>query len=493
MKNYLSLLLLILLCGYSRAANTITSKELALIGDGMTLNTTAIQQGIDRLAETGGGTLMIFPGCYLTGGVILKSGVTLHLMEGAILLGSTNPRDYRSITRPKEDNTENDLTAKGLIMALDATDIRLTGKGTIDGQGLALSLSVDSLHHTGEVVDPLYNIRRHRPSGSMRPNLFFFCGCKRVLIDGLHLRNSSGWGLSFDLCEQLTLKNLVIVNRAYWNNDGIDITDCRKVCIEHCRVNAADDGICLKSNSANSCCEDVEIYNCEITSSASAVKMGTASWGGFRKVWIHDIKVSDTFRSAIAVETVDGGIIDSILVENIHAVNTGNALFLRLGARAGKRKGVLKNVTIRNLYAEIPFERPDINYDLRGPEVDFFHNPFPSSICGIPNQCIQHVLLENITIVYPGRATKGMAYLPLWRVHDVPEQIEKYPEFSMFGELPSWGFYVRHARGMTFRNINLRLQDNDFRPAFVFDDVEQLTLDNISVPPGTQEVFHAEQ
>lgn len=492
MKKSVLLSLFIFLGSYALGSKNITSKELALKADGLTLNTAAIQKGIDEIAGKGGGTLTFLPGCYLTGGVILKSGVTLHLMEGATLLGSTNPRDYCSISRPKEDNTENDLTAKGLIMALDATDIRLTGKGTIDGQGLALSLYVDSLHHTGEVIDPLYNTRRHRPSGSMRPNLFFFCGCKRVMIDGLHLRNSSGWGLSFDLCEQLTLRNLDFVNRAYWNNDGIDITDCRNVCIEHCRVDAADDGICLKSNSANSCCYNVEISNCEIKSSASAVKMGTASWGGFRKVKIHDIKVSDTFRSAIAIETVDGGIIDSILVENVHAVNTGNAIFMRIGARAGERKGELKNVIVRNLYAEIPFGRPDINYDLRGPEVDFFHNPFPSSICGIPNQCIQNVLLENITIVYPGRATKGMAYVPLWRVHDVPEQIEKYPEFSMFGELPSWGFYVRHARGITFRNIDLRLQDSDFRPAFVFDDVEQLTFDKISVPPGSQKAFHAE-
>ena len=207
----------------------------------------------------------------------------------------------------------------------------------------------------------------------------------------------------------------------------------------------------------------------------------------------HDIKVSDTFRSAIAIESVDGGIIDSIKVENIHALNTGNAIFLRLGARAGERKGELKNVVIRNLYAEIPFGRPDINYDLRGPEVDFFHNPFPSSISGIPEATIENIMLENIEMVFPGRATKGMAYLPLWRVKDVPEQIEKYPEFSMFGELPSWGFYVRHARGITFRNISLRLQDNDFRPAFVFDDVEQLRFDNISVPPESTKVFHAKK
>lgn len=491
MKRFGLLSLLVLLSCYAMGSKNMTSKELALRGDGITLNTAVIQKAIDEIARKGGGILTFYPGCYLTGGIVMKSGVTLHLMEGAILLGSKNPYDYQGITRPKEDNTERDLTSKGLIMAVNAENIGLTGKGTIDGQGLALSLFVDSLHHTGEWVDPSYNNRRLRPSGSMRPNLFFFCDCKQVTVEGLHLRNSAGWGLSFDRCEQMTLRNLDVYNRAYWNNDGIDITDCQEVCIEHCMVDAADDGICLKSNTSTLCCRDVEISNCQIKSSASAIKMGTASWGGFRKVSIHDIKVSDTFRSAIAIESVDGGIIDSIQVENIHAVNTGNAIFLRIGARAGNRKGVLKNVVIRNLYAEIPFGRPDIDYDLRGPEVDFFHNPFPSSICGIPEACIQNVMLENIEIVFPGRATKGMAYMPLWRVKDVPEQIEKYPEFSMFGELPAWGFYVRHVRGITFRNISLRLQDSDFRPAFVFDDVEQLTFDKISVPPGSTKVFHA--
>ena len=115
-------------------------------------------------------------------------------------------------------------------------------------------------------------------------------------------------------------------------------------------------------------------------------------------------------------------------------------------------------------------------------EVDFFHNPFPASIAGIPEYRIEDVHLENIQISYPGRATKGMAYVPLSRLEQVPERIENYPEFSMFGELPAWGFYVRHAKGITFKNISLTLQDSDFRPAFVFDDVIDLQMDKIELP-----------
>ena len=169
-------------------------------------------------------------------------------------------------------------------------------------------------------------------------------------------------------------------------------------------------------------------------------------------------------------------------VSNVHAVNTGNAIFIRLGHRSGEQPGYLRNVTIKDVYVEVPFGRPDINYDLRGPAVTFFHNPFPSSISGIPGHDIENVKLENIEIVYPGRATRGMAYMSVSRLKDVPENEKGYPEFTMFEELPSWGFYVRHVKGIQMHNIKLRLQEDDFRPAFVFDRVSDVRLSDISLP-----------
>ena len=74
-----------------------------------------------------------------------------------------------------------------------------------------------------------------------------------------------------------------------------------------------------------------------------------------------------------------------------------------------------------------------------------------------------------------------MAYIPLWRKGDVPEQIEKYPEFSMFGELPSWGLYLRHIRGITLRNVQLSLEAEDFRPVIVEEDVEGLTIEGSEI------------
>ena len=106
-------------------------------------------------------------------------------------------------------------------------------------------------------------------------------------------------------------------------------------------------------------------------------------------------------------------------------------------------------------------------------------------------RAFEDVLIENVSIRYPGRATKGMAYMPLWRVGDVPEQIDAYPEFSMFGELPAWGFYVRHVAGVTFRNVLLTLSDTDFRPAFVFDDVEAVSLEHV-LPDDNSQIFFAQ-
>lgn len=449
----------------------LRSDLLQIPADGVTRCTQSLQQAIDAIYQKGGGRLVLTKGTYLTGGLVLRSGVELFLEEGATLLGSTNPYDYQPINVTHSNDTRNDNASMALIMADGAEHIRITGSGTIDGQGLALALHVDSLHHTGERPDPHYNKHRQRPSEIARPKLFFLHSCSDVTIDGVHLRNSANWGLSLHLCEQVRLTRLDIENRAYWNNDGIDLTDCKHVLVADCQINSADDGVCLKSYHADSECYDIEIARCDIRSSASAVKFGTASWGGFRQVHVHDIKVRDTFRSAIAIESVDGAQIDSILVERIDAKNTGNPIFMRLGQRAGERKGSLRNVTIRDFSCEVPFGRPDEAYDLRGPEVDFFHNPFPSSICGIPGNRIENITLENVNIQYPGRATKGMAYMPLWRIQDVPEQINKYPEFTMFGELPSWGFYVRHVDGIRFKNVHLTLADEDFRPPYIFDDV----------------------
>ena len=455
------------------------------IGDGTTLNTVAIQKAIDVASNLKSGGTVIFPkGKFLTGSIELKSNVDLFISEGSVLLGSTDPKDYKNVGsqgRPFSPKSDDNIHL-GLILAHNSTNIKLYGKGKIDGQGRALALKIDSLQYAGVKIDPNYDSKNRRPSEKVRPKLFSFSLCNQVTVDDLDISSSAGWGLFFELCNGLTIDGIKLTNRAYWNNDGMDITDCTNAKITNCDVNSADDGICLKSDYAGYFNDNIYIANCTIRSSASAIKFGTSSHGGFKNITIENIKIFDTFRSAIAIESVDGGFIENIKVRNIVAKNTGNSLFIHLGHRAGEKPGSIKNVLIKDMKVEIPFGRPDIAYDLRGPEVPYFHNPFPASITGIPDNNIENVVIENVEITYPGRASKGMAYIPLNRLNDVPEKIKSYPEFDMFGELPAWGFYVRHVNGLTLKNITLKLDNADFRPAFVIDDVSNLKMDNINLP-----------
>ncbi len=486
-RRFALLLTMCLLCsaGFSKEKEYPVVKYGA-VGDGNTLNTEVLQKLIDQVSEKGGGKIVFSEGQFLTGSLQLKSDVHLYFEEGAVLQGSDNPYHYNVIemTGRPDSPKKDDNSQMALLVAFNARNFTISGKGKIDGQGRALALNIDSLHHAGIKEDPQYNYRRMRPNETARPKLFRFSQCENVRISDIHVQSSACWGLSFELCNNLTIDGLKLLNRAYWNNDGMDITDCKNVKVTNCDVNSADDGICLKSYYPGHYNDQIYIANCTVRSSASAIKFGTASWGGFKNVTIENIKVFDTFRSAIAIESVDGGHIENIKVSNIVAENTGNAIFIRLGHRAGEKPGVVKNVSITNMKVQVPFGRPDINYDLRGPEVNFFHNPFPSSIVGIPGHKIENVVLENIEISYPGRATKGMAYVPLSRLEQVPEQIKKYPEFSMFGELPAWGLYVRHAKGIKIENVKFTLEDTDFRPAYIFHQVESVEMNNIQLPDG---------
>lgn len=439
--------------------------------DGKTLNTVAIQQLIEKVSESGGGRIIFPEGTYLTGSLTLRSGVELHFEKGATLLGSTNPDHYYKLTDFVDTTVKQDNSMLALIMAEGQKDIAITGQGMIDGQGRQLALNIDS-------------IMGRRPNELARPKLLLFKNCQGVTLKQMNMRNSACWGLSFELCNDMVIDSLNIVNRAYWNNDGIDLSDCHRVSISNCRVDSADDGICLKSYHADNFNDQINISNCELRTSASAIKFGTASYGGFKNVTITNIRVYDTFRSALALECVDGGVMENIRASHITALNTGNAIFIRLGHRAGKQPGSVKGIHLSDITVVVPFECPDYDYEVRGPAVGGTHNPLPSSITGIPGHLVKDVTLERINIIMPGRASQAVSYIPQNRLNKVPEKIKDYPEFTMFGDLPAWGFYLRHVDGIQFKDVRLSLYKDDFRPAFILEDVHEAQFDNLSLPLG---------
>lgn len=439
--------------------------------DGITLNTGHIQSAIDKAYKNGGGRIVIPAGTFLTGSVILRSNVELHLLANAILLGSTNPDHYVKLNR-----------WKALVLAEGQTNISITGSGEIDGQGRNLALHIDSLFYAGKIDSAMYNFIEMRPSHYIRPQIIEFVNCEDIEVRNVTIKNAACWVQTYDQCNNIIMDNVRVESDAYWNNDGIDIQDCRNVRITNCFINSADDGICLKSQSPAHYCDSIYIANCTVRSSASAIKFGTVSHGGFKNVAIENIKIYDTFRSAIAIECVDGGIIENVMVNNIEAVNTGNAIFIRLGDRSQSRPpGTLKNITLKNIKVDVAFEKPDYDYEIRGPALPFFHNIFPSSITGIPGYRVENVVLENIEINYPGRGNNGLANMPLSRLEEVPEKADTYPEFSMFGELPAWGLYVRHMDGLHLKNIRLSIVAADYRPAIVLDDTHNVEIESMEI------------
>jgi polygalacturonase len=321
-----------------------------------------------------------------------------------------------------------------------------------------------------------------RPAEDNRQKLIEFKNCDSIQIKNITIKNGLCWIQNYKNCSNMVIDSIKVESVTYLNNDGIDLVDCKNVKLTNSFFNAADDGICLKSEDRNGACENIYVANCRVRSSASAVKFGTASHGAFKKITIRNISVYDTYRSAIAIETVDGAILEDIDIRDITATNTGNALVIRLGHRNQKAPaGILRRIYIGNIKVDVPAGKPDAGYTMEGPLVIVPHNVFPSSITGIPGSRVEDVTLENITINYEGGAKKEQAYFGIDTLEKVPEKVASYPEFSMFGELPAWGFYIRHADGIKIKNMVLTCKGTDYRPAFIADDVKGLSLTGINI------------
>jgi polygalacturonase len=438
-----------------------------IYSDGVTLNTRSIQFAINYIHKQGGGRLVFDVGRFVTGTIHLKSNVGLHLLEGAVIVGSLNPFDY--------DSTR--FTA--LILSDNQQNISITGMGVIDGQGRQVARNVVDLVHRGLIKDAF---RNDRPEVEDRPMLIYFRNCTDVLIRKVTMRNAAAWVQTYDQCTRLHIDSITVDSRAFWNNDGLDIVDCDSVTIANSYIDAADDGICLKSHDAKKVCQNIVARNCVIRSSASAIKFGTASLGGFRNIRIINIKIFDTYRSAIALEAVDGGFIENVEVDSLQVSHTGNAIFLRIGERITGKKGRINNIRINHVAVEIAADKPDSGYEYEGPIEHMPRNISPAVvIAGLPGAMITHVSIDNIQINHPGKGNSNFANVSLNALDSVPENVGGYPEFSMFRELPAWGMYIRHTEDINVRDAHLSCMKKDYRTAIVLDDVHRSQFTSTAV------------
>lgn len=418
-------------------------------GDGETLCTAAIQKAIDACASAGGGTVRLPAGTWLSGTLRLESHVTLWLDAGCTLRGSPNLEDYPE-NEPKLRSYTDQYVCQSLIAGEDLQQVAIRGQGVIDGSG-------GSFHW-----------RKYRN----RPYVIRLVNCRDVSIEGVTLRGSPMWMQHYLACQRLAIRGIRVFNHGGYNNDGLDVDGCRDVTISDCRIDSDDDALCLKST-LDQPCENVAITNCVLSSHCNAFKTGTESNGGFKNITFSNCVIQSPQDSSavyghkagmagIALEIVDGGQLDRVAISNVVIDGVGVPLFLRLGNRArpftpgGPRPGVgtFRNVSISHVIA-------------RGTST------IGCSITGLPGHPVENVTLSDVRVQLPGGGKKE------WTGKDVPEQEAKYPESRMFGELPAYGLYCRHVRGLKLRDLALGTEKPDGRHALVCDDADDLTIDSL--------------
>jgi hypothetical protein len=448
------------------AAGNFNVRDHGAIGDGKVLETAAIQKAVDAAAAAKGGTVFFPPGRYLSGTIRLKSHVKLHLEKGATLLGSTELAHYQR------------LNFLALIMGNNLDEVAISGEGVIDGQGKTIADSVIGPVKPGKYPDA---------GEAKRPVIINFRNCRGVTVRDVTLRESACWVQLYRDCDRVTIENITVRTLAAITNDGLDIDGCSNVVIRGCDIDSEDDGICLKSSRRE--CSDVLIENCRVRSSCNALKFGTASFKGFRNITVRDLEIHDTYLSAIALECVDGGVMENVNISRVKIRTTNNALFIRLGHRnASAPPGIVRNITISDVIAEIPNRRRE--------EM----NKFPpywrhacttlitASITGLPGHPVRGVTLRNINILYGGIGEKPKpGHHRIGALEEVPECADAYPESKMFGTLPAWGIYCRHAEDLTLENVTLSVSGSDYRPALVCDDIRNISLDRLRVKSAGSE------
>lgn len=438
-------------------------------GDGATLDTGALQRTIDQCASGGGGAVHIDPGTYLTGSLVLRSNVTLHIDKGATLLGSPHLSDYQ----PQPGlhiNPEGDGSARHLIFARDAENVAITGSGTIDGNGKAF-WERNPKHHAPLPEDAWTDVSTFYWRPLPRPGpMIEFVNCEQLHFADFTIVNSPTWTLRTMGCDSVQIHNVTINNPRFGpNTDGIDITCSSNVDIAGCKITTGDDAICLKSESAYGLLRptrNITVRKCVIDTNCNGFKIGTGSQTAFENITVSDCvfisKYSypgDRMISAIALEVVDGGSIRGFSASNIKIIGARTPFFIRLGNRGWGQNpptpGTLEGVAISDLSATGALTT--------------------SSIVGIPGHLINDVSLRNISISSDEAGTTA------WADRSIPEMENAYPESRMFGKLPASGLYCRHASNILVSAFEVQSTRHDYRPALVCDDVADLTIESFSV------------
>jgi Pectate lyase superfamily protein len=417
-------------------------KQYGAKGNGRTKDTTAIQAAIDAAGRSGG-TVYFPAGNYLSGTLQLRSFVRLYLDSGATLLASTDEADfdrYEKLEYNSYTDEESTYYRYALVRGEEVQSIALMGTGIIDGN-------------------------RSKRGG---PKPISLKNCRNVSIRDLTLKNAPNYCIAMLGCDYVSIDGVTILNGFA---DGIDPDCCRFVRIANCYIESADDAICLKTSFALGdirSTENVLVTNCILTTESQALKLGSDSCSNFKNIVFNDCSIFGQRNkwgqgpiAGIAIEAVDGGNIDGLVISNIVMDEAKTAIFIRLGNRGRAQKvptpGTVQNVSISNLIAT--------------------RTSLACSITGIPGQYITDVILSNIRVSAAGGRTAEQVN------REIPEQIQQYPRSDMFGELPAYGLFCRHVKNLMLDSLHFSLVDADQRPAIVAVDADGFDLVSFRAAP----------
>jgi hypothetical protein len=449
MKKSIILLLLFCFCFYgSGQIVTYNVLNYGAVNDGKTITTIPIQKAIDDCALKGGGTVYFPAGKYLSGTLFMKSFVTLYLESGAILEGSKNLNDY-PVTVSKIRSYTDNYTNKSLIYGEDLQYIAITGQGIIDGNGASFQVSDELIK------------RSLSDSYKVRPYMIRIINCKNISVKDISLINSPMWVQHYMACKDVNIDGIHVSSQVNHNNDGIDIDACENVRISNCDIISGDDAIVIKST-LDKPCKNITITNCVLSTNCNAFKLGTESNGGFQNISLSNCTIYDTRLAGIALEMVDGGSLDNVSVSGINMDNVGCPIFIRLGNRARPFKENMEKPGMGRLFNVIISDVQATNIGKTG-----------CSITGLPSYPAGNITLNNIRLNFKGGGTEDLTKR---KIEEFPD---KYPEFGMFGLLPSYGFYCRHINNLTMENIDLSYELPDARPAICLNDISDSKISDL--------------